>query len=85
MNVASNEWQIKIEGHQFIMNKADRSLSKFATNPSNLHTLETTSHIMYTVIIWAKGSNVIYKYTNIFGGTKPEITNLKNKYILLRF
>ena len=28
------------------MNKAARSLSKFATNPSNLHTLETTSHIV---------------------------------------
>ena len=85
MSVASHEWQIKIEGHQFLMNKADRSLSKFATNPSNLHTFEATSHILYTVIIWAKGSNVIYKYTNIFGGTTPEITNLKNKYILLRF
>ena len=78
MSVASHEWQIKTEGHQFLKNKADRSLSKFATNLNNLHTLETTSHIMYTVIIWAKGSNVIYKYTNIFGGTKLEITkNLK--------
>ena len=84
MSLASNERQIKIDGHQFLMNKANKSLSKFATNPSNLRTLETT-HIMYTVIVWAKGSNVIYKYTNIFGRTKPEITNLKNKYILLRF
>ena len=79
MSVASHEWQIKIEGHQFITNKADRSLSKFATNLNNLHALKTTSHILYTVI-YEQSSNVIYKYILGELNQKSQILKISTSY-----